>query len=156
MDSTEWLNEKNCYNISRRITIWKFTVKGLIPFLKSHGYVFNVHPKHISTGIATLLFHNKGHTLLVPMHIQRNDDYSIEHKQHYNHVIDESEWNILWNDWSFWDDVSLDYPHGTYRRMDIQEYCWSQIDLDSSEQTRIVEEFIDGGESSVFHEDYED
>jgi hypothetical protein len=40
--------------------------------------------------------------------------------------------------------------------MDIQEYCWSQIDLDSSEQTRIVEEFMDGGESSVFHEDYED
>jgi hypothetical protein len=154
-----WLNEKLWCGadnyILRRVLIWRFTVDDLIPFLKSHKYVLNLSGKEMASGIASVLFYNKGYKLLGPVYTERND-YSIEHKQHYNHVIDSTEWDSLWKRWSLWEDVSLDFQDGFYRRLDIQEYCWSQIDLDSSEQTRIVEEFMDGGESNAFYDECED
>ena len=81
-----------------------------------------------------------------PVLTNRQDDYSVEHKQHYNHVIDPAQWGTLWDAWSYWEDISLEWGCGFYRRLDIQEYCWSQIDLASSKQTHIVEEFMEGGE----------
>jgi len=87
--------------------------------------------------------------------MNRQDDYSIEHKQHYNHVIDPMRWSAFWDTWALWEDISTEYGRGFYRRLDIQEYCWSQIDLASSPQTRIVEAHIEGDEphSHVYAKD---
>jgi hypothetical protein len=107
-----------------------------MPFLRSYGYGIQVTDKELSTGIATLLYHNREHTLLTPLWFERNDDYGVEHKQHYTHVIDEKAWSSLWARWG-WED--LDSDMGMYRKLDIQEYCWSQVDLDRSPHIRTVE-----------------
>ena len=74
--------------------------------------------------------------------VERND-YSIEHKQHYNHVLCPKRWADFWREWSFWQDVD-EVGLGVYRRLDIQEYCWELMDLDASSQTRIVNEYMEG------------
>jgi len=122
-----------------------------------HGYSLQLNVNEMSTGIASLLFYNRGHTLVTPCVLNTRNDYSVEHKQHYNHIIDSSRWRTLWDAWSFWEDVSPDYGHGFYRRLDIEEYCWSQIDLNTSKHTRIVEEFIEGGDLNPnAREDYDE
>ena len=152
MNSEDWLNEMIWCGFSdymtRRAIVWRFTKYGLIPFLKSHGYSLEVDAKEMSSGIATILFHNWGHTLLTPIAVSREDDYSVEHKQHYNHVIDPARWEEFWKAWWFWEDVSPASDRGFYRRLDIQEYCWSQLDLNNSAQTRIVEANIEGVDES--------
>lgn len=162
MNSEAWLDEMlwcgGTNYITRRAIIWRFTKYGIFPFLKSHGYSLQLTPKDMSCGIASLLFHNRGHTLMTPFPINTQNDYSIEHKQHYNHVIDPSRWSSLWEAWSFWEDISCEYGHGFYRRLDIEEYCWSQIDLHSSKQTYILEELMegDGNSNGNTREDYEE
>ena len=167
MKSEDWLNQMIWCGFSdyvpRRVIISQFTKYGLIPFLTSHGYSLQIDTKEFSCKIASLLFHNRGHMLITPIKAILNgqDDYSVEHKQHYNHVLDPAQWSTLWEAWSFWEDVSLESGCGFYRRIDVQEYCWSQIDLASSKQTRVVEEYIEGGELSMYanvhnREDYDE
>ena len=155
MNSEQWLNETLwCGDVSRSAMIWRFTAYGLLPFLASRGYTLRLSAKETSCAIATLLYYNRGHTLVTPLVYERDDDYSIEHKQHYNHMIDPEAWSILWNQWLNWDDVSSDY--GFYRRLDIQEFCWSQIDLNRSPHTPVVEAFMEGDDGYHPREDYDD
>lgn len=161
MHSESWLNEMLWCGFSdhmkRRAVIWRFTKYGLFPFLKANGYPLRIDEKEMSTGIASLLFHNWTHTVLTPLYVHRVDDYSIEHKQHYNHVIDPAAWSNFWKRWDWWEDISLDSGRGFYRRLDIQEYCWSQLELSASPHTRIVEEFIEGDEQQyVFREEQDE
>jgi hypothetical protein len=150
MNSEDWLNEKVYVGVldtlKRRAVIWRFTKYGLEPFIKSYGYVLDGNTSKLSSGIASLLFHNRGCTLVCPYSYGANgqNDYSIEHKQHYNHVIDYKTWDMFWEQWSMWEDVSLYSPHGFYRRIDIQEYVWSEINLAMSSQTSVVQGHIDG------------
>jgi hypothetical protein len=162
MNSEVWLNEMvwdgSVGYVKRRAVVWQFTKYGLIPFLKAYGYILHVDEKELSTGIASLLFHNWGHSLLTPVAVHRCDDYSVEHREHYNHVIDPTAWESFWTQWNWWEDVSLESERGFYRRLDIQEYCWSQLDISSSPQTRIVEEHMAGDEPHVHHgrEEYDE
>jgi hypothetical protein len=160
MNSELWLNEMvwcGFFDYTKRKTVlWRFTKYGLIPFLKSHGYVLYPDEKKLSTGIASVIFHNWGHTLLTPVFVHRDDDYGIEHKQHFNDVIGPDAWNTFWDTWSWWEDVSLDSERGLYRRLDIQEYCWSQLDLSSSAQTRILEEMIEQDEPHQHQYDHDE
>ena len=146
MDSTSWLNEEiwcgGDATISRRRMIWRFTTRGLIPFLKSSGYSIGVTKQDLSTGIASILFHNRTSTLLGPVKFVERNDYSIEHKQHYNHILSPKKWGEFWSEWLFWEDVD-EVGLGFYRRLDIQEYCWTLMDLDASLQTRIVQECME-------------
>jgi hypothetical protein len=92
----------------------------------------------VVTAKATKWLATRGHDLTA------QNEYSDEHRQHYNHVIDYATWQKFWSDWSHWDDVSPESPHGFYRRLDIEEYCWSQLNLALSAQTQVVEDCIDG------------
>jgi len=150
MHSEDWLNEEIWYGtlntLPRRRAIWRFAKYGLEPFLKAHGYTLNINTRELSSGIATLLYHNRGQGLIGPYEhdLTAQNEYSDEHRQHYNHVIDYATWQKFWSDWSHWDDVSPESPHGFYRRLDIEEYCWSQLNLALSAQTQVVEDCIDG------------
>lgn len=148
MNSETWLTEevecKGGYTMTRRKAIWLFTKNYLVSFLSSHGYTVYPTPKEFSCGIATLLFQHRKHTLIGPFQFERQNDYSIEHKEHFNHKIDYKAWETFWKDYGFWEDVDINSFYGFYRRLDIQEYCWSQLDLSCSRQTAIVEDHING------------
>ena len=150
MKAEDWLNEALWCGETRRRVIWQFA-QALVRFIEARGYAFQKSPKEMSSGIATLLYHNRGHTLVTPVELPIQDDYSNEHRQYYNHVIDPRQWEAFWGRWAWWEDVSSDF--GFYRKLDIEEYCWSQINLDLSPQTRVVEDFMEEDMQAITEED---
>ncbi len=70
-------------------------------------------------------------------------EWAEEDLWHWQHVISEQEWDGFWSDWGSWVDVNPDISwRGQDRRDDIQAYCWTQIDLEHSAQTQIVNEMM--------------
>lgn len=124
--------------IRRRKAIFMLA-RGLEQFMKGYGYRFLLGINELSSGIATVMYQNRRDRLVGSYVFEKKYGYGDEHIQHYTHTVDREAWENFWKTWGFWDDVSSDSPLGYFRRLDIEEYTWSQIDLDSSPQTRIVE-----------------
>lgn len=146
--------------MTRQKAIWIFTKNYLVPFLESHGYTLYPVLNDFSSGIATVLFENRNHTLNGPFKFEPQLEYSIEHREHFHHRIDYTMWLSFWNDYGFWEDVSMDSFYGFYRRLDIHDYCWSQLDLSCSKQTAVVEEYMNGTTAEdghlVYREDFDE
>jgi hypothetical protein len=149
-----WLDEIVCWDgveyLPRYKALWRFVSKGLYPFLLKNGYVLQLDVKEFSSGIATLLYVNRGRSCLdkdcyptVPCSLEEED-----HKAHFYHVLSQERWDLLWMEWSLWCDLQGDRAQD--RQIDIQEYCWSQLNLDESSQTRVVEESLDTLEESSY------
>jgi hypothetical protein len=71
-----------------------------------------------------------------------NTDYIPEEKDHYYHIMNHSVWDRLWRKWEFWEDIREDTFRGLDRRRDIEEYCWTQINLEASPQTRKIMDML--------------
>ena len=95
--------------------------------------------KEFTSSIATLLYKNRGHSCLTSPAYNSGPE-NDEHKTHYYHVLSQEKWDELWATWSVWSDLADSTGHD--RQIDIQEYCWSQLNLDESSQTRVVEELL--------------
>jgi len=151
MNRTKWLDEIVCWNgseyIPRYTAVWRFVSKGLHPFLSKNGYTIYHDVKNLSTSLCTMLYVNRGlscldrGTLLIPTLEEE------EHKWQYYHVLSQTKWDELWSKWSLWSDLTDD--RGGDRKIDIQEYCWSQLNLDESPQTRVVEEMMQEDEERL-------
>ena len=148
-DWNNWLNEYvscDVYDeLPRRTAIYRLCKRGLIPFLQSHGYAVEVSIKELGSRIATGLYINRGKSYCdsnwkfgYPEELSLNCDY----RDRYYHVIDSEEWDKFWEIWGTWIDLDADSFRGADRRFDIQEYMWTQICHERSEQTRIVNEFL--------------
>ena len=148
MNADTWLHEMvewdSAEYIPRRIAIYRFVVYGLYPFLTANGYALLSNEKDFVTSIGTMLYLQRDASCLDshPLLIQGARRDCIEDKQHFYHVLGWSKWQNFWNEWGIWQDVSLDYERGEDRRIDIQEFCWLHIDLDSSSQSLIVKEHM--------------
>jgi hypothetical protein len=138
-----WLDEIVCWDgdeyILRRAAIWRFVSRGLYPFIVSNGYALRGDVKEFTCSIATLLYRNRDQSCLTSpaYNVGLEDD---DHKTHYYHVLSQTKWDELWATWSVWSDFTG--LTGQDRQIDIQEYCWSQLNLDESSQTRVVEELL--------------
>ena len=144
MDWEDWLNEPLAWDINKELPRWKiirhFVNDGLIPFFNSRGYVFKRDSRTICSRIATGLFNNTGkHYLDSDWSFGLdNTDYIPEEKDHYYFILNSDHWEDFWRIWGHWDDVAKDFYRGIDRRMDIEEYCWYQLELDKSPQTKRI------------------
>jgi hypothetical protein len=131
-------DEVTYYSRARMIRL--FVKEGLTPLFESHGYVFKRPPQTLCSRIATGLYENEGkHMLDSDWSIGlENTDYLPEEKDHYYTVLDRAVWDRFWSSWAHWDDVSEHNWRGLDRRADIEEYCWTQLDLDRSPQTKRI------------------
>jgi len=141
----KWLDEIVCWDSSeylpRYTAIWRFVSKGLHPFLIANGYRIRGDVKSFSLSIASLLFENRGRSCLDLKAIPTlSYESEVDDKEHYYHVLSQEKWDRLWDTWAVWGD--LNNFRGEDRRIDIQEHCWSQLDLDESPQTRVVDELL--------------
>ena len=140
----KWHDTIVCWNtvdyIPRHVAIWRFVSKGLYPFIQSNGYVIKGDVKTFSAVITKLFYMNRGvSSILAPMRLTPSENDKHD-KIHFYHVLSQDKWDSFWDIWSLWSDLT-DW-RGEDRRIDIQEYCWSQIDLDESPQTRVVDELL--------------
>jgi hypothetical protein len=148
MSWNDWLNEfiewDSLYHVPRRVAISRFVRNGLLPFIESKGYRVGCNANVLQSRIATGLYINQDECAMGSKwdFARINDDYLEHDIDHYWHVIDREAWDGFWEQWGTWTDVSLDSWRGPDRRMDIEHYMWTQINLQGSLQTQVVNERI--------------
>jgi len=147
----KWLDEIVCWNgvehIPRYTAIWRFVSKGLHPFLIQNGYRVLGDVKTLTLGITHLLFVNRGRCCLNSEVLTLSYEDEADDKAHYYHVLSQEKWDTLWGVWARWSDLTDN--RGEDRKIDIQEFCWSQLNLDESPQTRVVDEMLSYPEEGV-------
>ena len=113
-----WLEESVVWDvyedIPRRIAIHRLCKRGLIPFLESNWRFGYIE----------------------------SETNTPEYKYRYQQIIDTEEWEKFWNIWGVWSDIDNYSLYGHHRQYDIQEYIWTQLSLELSPHTRIVDEFL--------------
>ena len=146
-----WLNEIVCWDsteyIPRSLAIKRLTL-GLSLFMNENGYIMYGTVDKLATNIGALMYNHRGKSCLESRILSSNDD---DHKAHYHYVFSD-KWETFWMRWSQWRDLTDWY--GQDRQLDIQEYCWSQLNLDESSQTQVVEELL--GDIDEWVEDVRD
>jgi len=136
-----WLREIVCWDqceyIPRHVAISRFVKNGLYPFILSNGYVFCEGPEGLKARLAHMLYTNRGKSFIecCTPYVDHDED----HKAHYDYVFSD-KWDDFWKGWALWKD--LDDWRGQDRQFDIQEFCWSHLNLDESSQTQVVEELL--------------
>lgn len=150
MKYQEWLHKYIEWDRNLRLRkhcIADFVNNGLSPFMNKHGYSFNISGNFIQSVIATGLYENRGFP-----HVESKWDYQnpsgntewdTENLQHYYHIVSEDAWSEFWLTWGKWADVCEDSFRGLDRRYDIQEYIKQCIDVECSEQTKVLKEALD-------------
>jgi hypothetical protein len=142
-----WLNEtvgwRNEY-VPRRVAIHHFVKYGLIPFVNSKGYTFACSLSALQSRIATGFYNNQGLSCSESdwRIAVANNDYLEQDVDHYWHIMHSDVWARFWKTWGVWADVSEDSWRGSDRRIDIECFVWTQLNLERSVQTRVVNELV--------------
>lgn len=139
----EWLKEPTLWNvipIKRGTILLSFVKEGLIPFVEARGYKFGRNGNELYTYIAKGLYMNYGRSTMdsVWTDVPVNTEGTAEDRIHYYDSLDVDAWSDFWQKWSDWDDIATESYRGRDRQIDIEEFVWRQLDLDSSPQTEVL------------------
>jgi hypothetical protein len=137
----DWMDSEE---IPRRVALSRFLQHGLIPWVHSRGYRIRAPLRLLGSRIATGLWVNRGLSCLESnwRFGNENIDYIPEERWHFNDKFDSEGWEGFWEAWGNWGDFSLTTSRGDDRRIDLQEYIWTQIDLENSPQTKELCEIL--------------
>lgn len=144
----DWLHETVSWGMKlmpRYKAIRHFVTNGLIPFIQSKGYTVACSPQALQSRIATGLYNNRSKSCVESdWRIARVNTEFLEYDEaHFWHVFDSAAWERFWGGtWGDWTDVHTDSWRGEDRRIDIAHYIWTQISLEGSPQTRVVNEMM--------------
>ena len=135
----KWLKEPTLWgleSVPRGKILLKFVEDDLVPFVESRGYKFGRNVSELFTYIATGLYMNEGRSTMDSewTDVPYNADGTAEERIHYYDSIDVDAWAKFWDKICDWDEVGLCRE----RQIDIEEFVWRQLDLDSSPQTEIL------------------
>jgi hypothetical protein len=62
-----------------------------------------------------------------------------EYKNYYRYTIDYEAWKAFWDTWGVWCDLD-DEQHE--RRCELESYIWTQLSIERSKPTKIVNELL--------------
>jgi hypothetical protein len=147
-----WLYETVTWNevetMPRYMAIRAFVRDGLLPLVKRCGYRLHGSEQGLVNRIATGLYNNRlaSYTESDWSFGIQNHDMTDEDRDHFNHVLDSDLWSDFWSVWGCWDDVHETSWRGQDRRLDIQDYIWTQVDVENSSATDFVNEMFGIGE----------
>jgi len=127
---TEWISDLPDGHILH------FVERGLIPFLKHHGYTINYSISRVFSCIEEWAFHHvlltqysskyKSITYLTCEHDGGNDE-----KDWYHHIIETETWGKLCSSWAATDFLD-DSDTGRSQQLDLSDAIWNLICLESS------------------------
>ena len=140
----DWLEEEVVWNcreeIPRRVALRRFVYEGLIPFIKSYGYAFEGDLNIVGSNIATGLYENANRTYGEWKYGLREELLDeTEYKNYYRYTIDYEAWKGFWDTWGVWCDLD-DEQHE--RRCELESYIWTQLSIERSKPTKIVNELL--------------
>ena len=157
----KWLAEPVVWNyiesVPRHVAIRRFC-KGLVTFVKSHGYLFRISEETLKSQIASGLYKNREKSYLDSdwLFPSENDEYDVEHKNYYRYLINMDAWSHFWITWGVWSDFDEDIQYGFDRRLDIEMYVWRQLHLEKCNHTRTVNEILGLDEENVSENEIRD
>jgi hypothetical protein len=143
-----WLYETVTWNEQETMPRWRaiqtFVRRGLIPLVKRGGYDLHGSEQDLMNRIATGLFNNRllSYTESDWRFGIQNNDMTDEDRDHFNFVLDSDVWANFWSAWGCWDDVHETSWRGQDRRLDIQDYIWTQVDVENSQATEFINEIF--------------
>lgn len=147
MDWNDWLDERiesmHGLPCERWRVIRRFVREGLIPFVALHGYDFETSSAILEYRVARGLWRNAfvSHTASDWSEVGGGYiDQAKEDEWQYHHILSESKWEEFWSRWAIWEDVADSSFRGIDRRLDIQAFVWTQLNLETSPQTQVVRE----------------
>ncbi len=136
-----WINEaifidKGVTNILKRKHAYYYLCKeGLIPFLKSHDYVFEGSSMELAAKLLRLMYHAmKGHRVEA---LTKDYDFKTEQFDLYCHTIDSLAWDHFWSTWEGFQDFEPG-AFGYELQMRLPTFIWSWLDLDNSPTAYIL------------------
>jgi hypothetical protein len=157
MSWKHWLNEPVFWAEVEEIPRYKAISRmcdGLTILLKRHGYELGCFKQQFRSNIATGLFNNRGKSCIgsdwriAPCNTSGLED----DRTHYYHTIGPSEWSAFWQTFGVWRDVDPSQFRGKDRQIDIQEYLWTQLNLEESFQTQVVNELLGISEETSYED----
>lgn len=153
-----WLNEyvvwNNLEEIPRHKAIKSFC-KELVTFIRSYGYSFQINLNTLTSHIANGLYNSRNFCNITHWAFGEQDvDY--QHKVYFAHIIDTDEWSNFWKKSAKWCDIHEDVPYGVERQYSIEHYVWTQLDLNSSIHTAVVNELLGLEDDNISENDNND
>jgi hypothetical protein len=120
--------------LPRRLAYRVLVEDGLIPFLKTHGYVIACDGFRLSECIARAIYRKK------LSHIPYNNAFRKEDYNYFSHItsFEDKGWEPFWESWSFGD-----FTEDHIGNRVLVECCvWSVLNLKNSPTTDIVDDIL--------------
>lgn len=150
-DWYDWLEEDVGEDLTRAKAIHIFVKNGLYPFIEKKGYRWGCTMEQLKNAIANGLYNNIGRRALesdwrgVGLDLDEGFKRKDTDLWHFQHVIGSKCWESFWRIWStLWPDVDATTEYGVDRQIDIEEFSWTQIDVNQSKQSKVVDSIMYG------------
>lgn len=141
----QWLAENVWMGPSymrREDVLWLFVMDYLIPFVEGKGYTFAVTDRTFFNRLVWGLYSNRSTSYISSDwsfgHV--NTDYLPEERWEFDYTMSPEEWKHFWSHCPIWSD--LEDETGKERQHMIEDYIWTQLNLDKSARTRVVYEHL--------------
>lgn len=134
--------DRGVYNIApRQQVIYHFITRGLIPFVRGKGYVFNKDAKALTISFLRYLFALYiGDKVIFQNHY--SDKEYEEHFQEFEDRFDMLELEPFWNRWGTIEDFDEDHYAAKVKAV-LPYFIWASIDLESSPAYKSLEKLFD-------------
>jgi hypothetical protein len=138
-------------SVVKRFQSFQYFIKtGLIPFVKSHKYVFRAGID-LSNDLANYLYKQSTHDFrrqpyVRDMHGKANRNLDLDH--YLMMGIPKEDWDFFWNDWKWMTDFMDDNEKNQYL---MPEFVFNRLDLENSEVTDILTREIEEDEDYEEH-----
>lgn len=127
-----------------------FCKEGLVPFVKSHGYIFSLD-RNLANDIANFFFQNcKEDFVQQPFHRRFykkiHDDIDFDH--YITKGIPQEDWDLFWNQWMHMTDF---YDDNFRNRYPIHILVYNRLDLEHSATTKKLTVILEDEEDQDEH-----
>jgi len=150
----DWLNKyvyidvrTEDYIVKRFQSFQYFCKEGLIPFVESHGYNFNMN-YHLANELENVLYHgNDVFNRQQPFYRPQSDRYKMDLDFDYYLLkgISDSDWERFWKDWHW----MTDFHEDNFRnRLMIPIFVYQRLNLEISRMTNILTDELEEIEDS--------
>ena len=141
-----WLKEELVSGEERQWVLRSFVYQGLVPFIKSKGYVFACSNETLVATIARELFYIRGgRRLKKQWHSPAFNRYTEEDESHFHYILNEESWDEFWEGWE-----KLFDENSVKERNIVQNAVWTCLDLERSPQTaELYEGYDTNGQEEV-------
>lgn len=134
--------DRGVYNIAPRHQVMRhFVGKGLMPFVRSKGYIFNKDAKELTKTFLRYLFALYIGEKVIFNYAYKCDEFN-EHFQEFDHRFDTQELEPFWERWGSIEDFD-DGRYAEKVKSILPYFIWANLNLEGSPAYQDLEKLFD-------------